>query len=310
MPATDILVQLQRASWRGIEFPVMSRDYGFQQEQSETKFIFIDKALISSLGLKNPTWRYTIPFREDIAKGPWRNLFVSVYPKFLKACEDRTRAELIDPIHGFKPAKCVSLREVLSPQRRDGIDVEVEFIEAPPEKPETAVRVPKTLQGAVGMAGQLDKALKKVNKQFQKPPPEPKNSPLDALTSVTDQVAVGIGKVTATFQDAAFRVEKSVASLERLKSASVAPTILAAKRLEFAILDLEAKNDPTGTKPLGRLTTTVDYSVAALAMKLGMSVQDLVRLNPFLARLRVAKAGTELRVFATTLNPDGATRAQ
>ncbi len=306
----DILIQLQRASWRGIEFPVASGEFGFQQSQSETSFIFVDKSLIESLGQKNPTWRYTIPFREDIAKGPWKNLFVDVYPKFLAACVDRTRGELIDPIDGFKPAKCVSVRRTLSPQRRDGVDLEVEFIEAPPEKPETAVRVPKTLQGAVGMAGAFDKALRKVNKQFQKPPPEPKNSPLDALSSVTDQVAVGIGKVTATFADAAFRVEKSVTSLENLKSASVAPTMLQAKRLQFAILDLEAKNDPTGTRPLGRLSTGVDYTVAALSMKLGMAIQDLIRLNPFLARTPLVKAGTEIRVFATTLSPDGAARAQ
>lgn len=307
---TDILIQLQRASWRGIEFPVASRDYGFQQEQSETKFIFRDLALIESLGKKNPTWRYTIPFREDIARGPWVNMFVSVYPRFLAACEDRTRGELIDPVHGFKPVKCVSLRETLTPARRDGIDVEVEFIEAPPEKPETAVRVPKTLQGATGMAGAFDKALAKVNRQFQKPPPEPKNSVLDAISSVTDQISVGVGKVTATFADAAFRVEKSVTSLENLKSASVAPTLLQAKRLEAAILDLESKNDPTGTKPLGHLTTTVDYTVAALSMRLGMQIQELIRLNPFLARTPLVKAGTDLRVTATVLSPDAAARSR
>lgn len=307
---TDVLVQLQRASWRGIEFPVLSRGFGFQQENSETKFIFRDKALIESLGQKNPTWRYTIPFREDIAKGPWVNLFTVVYPKFLAACVDRSRAELIDPVHGFKPAKCVSLSETLSPQRRDGIDVEVEFIEAPPEKPETAVRVPKTLQGAVGMAGQLDRQLRAVNRQFQKPPPEPKNSPLDALSSVTDQVSVGIDKVTAAFADAAFRVEKSVASLQELKSVSVAPTMLQAKRLQYAILQLEEETDPTGARVTRRLTTGVDYSIAALSMRLGMSIQELIRLNPFLRRTPLVKAGTELRVTAEVTEPDVAARSQ
>ncbi len=307
---TDILGQLQRASWRGIEFPISSREYGFQQEQSSIAFLFRDQQLVESLGKKNPTWRYTIPFREDIAKGPWVNMFVSVYPRFLAACEDRTRAELIDPIHGFKPAKCVSLREVLSPQRRDGIDVEVEFIHAPPEEPEQAVRIAKTLQGAVGVAGQLDKELKKVNRQFQKPPPEPKNSPLDALSSVTNQVSVGVDKIKATFADAAFRVEKSVDSLTALKSASVAPTMLQAKRLQFAILRLESETDPTGTKPLRRISTRADYTVAALAMKLGMATQELIRLNPFLARTPLVKANTELRVFAETLSPDAAARSR
>ncbi len=307
---TDILQQLQRASWRGIEFPVASREFGFQQAQSEVAYIFRDKQLVESLGQKNPTWRYTIPFREDIAKGPWVNLFVAVYPKFLEACVDRSRGELIDPVHGFKPGKCVSLRETLRPSGRDGVDVEVEFIEAPPEKPETAVRVPKTLQGATGMAGAFDKALAKVNKQFQKPPPEPKNSVFDAVSSVTDQIAVGIDKVKATFADAAFRVEKSVAGLQELKSASVAPTMLQAKRLQFALLQLESETDPTGTRPLRKLTTAADYTVAALAMRLGIAIQELIRLNPFLARTPLVKAGTELRVTAQVVEPNVAARSQ
>lgn len=307
---TNVLSQLQRASWRGLQFPITARDYGFQQEQQATSFIFRDEALIESLGKKNPTYRYTIPFREDIARGPWVNMFTVQYPKFLAACEDRTRDVLIDPVHGRKPAKCVSLRETLSTQRVDGIDVEVEFIHAPPEQPEQAVYVPKTIQGATGMAGALDKAVAKINRDRQLPPPDPKISVLDAISAVTGQVSAIGNKVTATFADAAFRVEKSRDMLESLKSASVAPALLQAKRLEVAILDLEAKNDPTGTKPLGRLTTTVDYTVAALSMKLGMAIQDLIRLNPFLSRTPLVKAGTDLRVTAQVLSPDAAVRSR
>lgn len=307
--STDILFQLQRAQWRGIEFPIVSRDYGFQQEHGETRFLFKDVSLIESLGKKNPTWRYTIPFREDIARGPWKNLYTVVYPKFLAACEDRTRDLLIDPVHGGKPAKCVSLRETLTAGRRDGIDVEVEFIHSPPEEPEQAVRVAKTIQGAIGQAGALDQAVKNINRDRQLPPPEAKNSPLDALSSVTDQISIGVNKVTAAFADAAFRVEKSVNSLENLKDTSVAPTILQAKRLQFAILDLEEKNDPTGTRPLRKLTLGADYTVAALSMRLGMTIQELVRLNPFLARTPLVKAGTELRVTAETVKPNAQPRA-
>jgi hypothetical protein len=76
-----------------------------------------------------------------------------------------------------------------------------------------------------------------------------------------------------------------------------------AARLRAALLDLEDRVDPIGAKPLRRLTTTVDYSISALAGKLGMKIQDLVRLNPALARSPLVRAGTDLRVFAAVTNP-------
>ena len=102
---TDILKSLQRASWREIEFPVMQvRDFGFQHDQAQHRYLFLDAQLIESLGRKNPTYKYIIPFREDIAKGPWANLFTQVYPDFLDACQDSSRGVLVDPAHGALPA--------------------------------------------------------------------------------------------------------------------------------------------------------------------------------------------------------------
>jgi len=301
---TDILSQLRRASWRGLEFPVSGRDFGFQQEQTEHRFIFRDTQLIESLGKKNPTYRYTIPFREDLAKGPWTNLFTQVYPQFLAACQDRTRATLVDPVHGGVPAKCMSLRETLSVTRRDGVDVEVEYVFAPAEA-ELASTVGvqiRGVQGARGIAGTFDRSIRKVDWK-QKVPPEPTINPLDFPASILNQVEVGLGQIHAAFADAAFRAEKAVDSLDRIRSASVAPTVREGKRLQAALIDFEERTDPTGTRPLRRISTGVDYTLSALARRLGIAIGELVRLNPILAREPLVKAGTELRVFADTLRP-------
>lgn len=302
---TDILAQLQRASWRQIEFPVMgTRDFGFQHAHAEHRYLFRDNELIESLGRKNPTYKYVIPFREDIAVGPWKNLFTSVYPDFLDACQDRTRGALVDPAHGALPAKCVSLREMLDVHKRDGVDVEVEFIRAPAEGDliEDLGTQIRTLEGAQASAGAFDKAVAKIP-FTQKAPPEPTISPLDAISAVTSQVSAAASKVTASLADAAFRVEKASAGIDSLKDATLQPALQQAARLRDALIGLEERTDPTGVRPLKKLSTKSDQTVSALATKLGMSIQDLVRLNPFLARTPLVQAGTDIRVFGDTIKP-------
>jgi prophage DNA circulation protein len=299
---TDILKQLIRGSWREIEYPISGREYGFAQEQARHRFIFRDNQLIESLGRESPTYRYTIPFREDIAKGPYENLFTRVYPDFLDACLDRTRGVLTDPVHGSLPAKCVSLREILDVNKRDGIDVEVEFIKAPQESDfaENLGTQLRTLEGAKGAAGLFDQELQKIDWK-QELPPENTINPLDFASSVGNQIEVAGGQVSAQLADMAFRLEKSVATIDRLRNPNLAPTRQRARRLQGAILALEDRVDITGTKPLRKVEVSANMTISALAAKVNMTVEQLLKLNPHLRRGPLVKAGTEIKVTADTL---------
>lgn len=316
---TDLLRQLQRTSWREIEFPISSREFGFQQSQSRHRYIFRDAELIESLGRDNPTWRYTIPFREDITVGGWENLFTAVYPDFLAACQDRSRGVLTDAVHGSKPAKCVSFREILDVNKRDGIDAEVEFIHAPSETDfefnlGTQIR---TLQGYASYARRFDNDLaaavgtarSAAGDEFALrdfTPPEPVMNPLDAISAAGSQVLLVQGKVTAALADSAFRLEKSVATIDALRNPNLAPTRTQARRLQAAALDLEDRTDVTGAKPLRKITTSANITVAALAGKLGVPLALLLKWNPFLRKSPLVKINTEIRVSAETLSkPNG-----
>jgi hypothetical protein len=305
---TDILGQLQRASWRQIEFPVMHvRDFGFEHEQSLKKFLFLDAQIVESLGRKNPTYKYIIPFREDIAKGPWKNLFTSVYPDFLDACQDRTRGVLVDPAHGALPAKCVSLRETLDVGRRDGVDVEVQFIRAPTEDDivEDLGTQIRTLEGARDSAGAFDAAIAKIP-SLQKAPPAPTINALDTISSIANQVEVSADQVTAAFADSAFRLEKTTASLKALGDPTVQPLLQQAARLKNALLNLNARSSATPHRPVRELTATSNQTVSAIAKKTGMSVKDLVALNPWMARSPLVASGRKVRVFADSIKPSNA----
>lgn len=280
--------------------------------------IFKDNQLIESLGRNNPTYRYTIPFREDITVGGWVHLFTEVYPDFLAACQDRTRGVLTDPVHGSRPCKCVSFREILDVNKRDGVDVEVEFIRAPAEDDfennlGTQIRTLKGYEGyarrfdndltaAVGKAVASDGSLRDI---VNANPPEASVSPLDAISAVGGQALLVQGKVSAALADSAFRLEKTVSTIDKLQNPDLAPLRLQARRLQMAAIDLEAKTDVTGTRPLAKLNTATTITVVALAASLGMPLQALLSLNPWMRRSPIVKADTQVRVFADTLAANG-----
>lgn len=281
---TDILRQLSPAAWRAIEFPITGRDYGFSQQQARHKFIFRNNEIVESLGHESPTYRYTIPFREDIAVGPYAHLFVEVYPRFLAACQDDTAGVLDDPFHGPVQCKCVSLREVVSVERKDGIDVEAEFIVAPdPEDvlEDLGAHI-ATLQGAGDVAGLFDAQVPLVDWK-QEPPPEPTHDIFDTISSIGDQLSVAGSKVTATLANVAFKMEKATASIDKLKNPNLAPLRQQARRLQLAALNLhdEATTPP---RPTELFKTTAEIGVIALAGLCRMTLADFLRLNPGLPR--------------------------
>lgn len=294
---TDVLKQFSPAAWRDIEFPITARDYGFSQQHASHKYIFRDNALIESLGRENPTYRYTIPFREDIAIGRYENLFTAVYPDFLAACQDRSEGILDDPFHGGIQCKCASLREIVDVGRRDGIDVEVEFIVAPSPSQlleDLGTRI-STRAGAEGMAGALDAEVALVDWQ-QELPPEPTLDPFSAIASIGDQIAAAGNRIGATMADVAFRAEKAADSVNRLRNPKLAPLAQQARRLAAAALDL-ADAPPELTRQIGDYIVPAEIGVIALAGRLRMSVEDFLKLNPGLPRTGRVPAGKRVRYF-------------
>jgi prophage DNA circulation protein len=303
---TDILKQLRPASFRGIGFPAAgTRDFGFAQEQAQHRFVFRDEQLIESLGRQNPTFRFSIPFREDIALGPWKNLFTEVYPRFLAACQDRTAGILVDPIHGNVRVKCVSFSESLDATRRDGVDVAVDFVFAPESTDDVASQfqqVATTLEGAAVQAVRFDQAALNLSPEtraqladFQRESPTARTDIFTAIRSVSDQVNQNRNRVSAQLQDAAYKMERTRESLDQARNPEVAPLRRDVARLELAArnLDESARRPPrpfrpvVAAEPIGRMAFATRYQV---------SVDDLIEFNPALANIFVIPIGYTVNV--------------
>ena len=139
----DVLKNLPRLSWRGIEVPVTHRSVRFEHEHVAHKFSYRDGQIVEALGYRNWIFSYTIPFREGMRSELYEHLFTEVHPKFVEACRDRTEDLLIDPVLGSFTARCQSLGADTDPSRRDGEDLQVSFIHSP--KPDEEDRAAPTI---------------------------------------------------------------------------------------------------------------------------------------------------------------------
>jgi hypothetical protein len=295
---TDMLVKLTHASWRGIQFPTVDRD-------------FRDDELIESIGRENPTYRYTIPMREDIAKGPWKNLFVKVYPKFLNACLDRTNGLLDDPVHGILQAKCVSLEETLTSGRRDGVDVTASFVSSPDEdfSREDLGAVLSTLEGARGVAaffdketGKLSAATKKQIADLNKGSEFAKVDLFSFTTGVIDQINLTQNKLLSKVGQVVSKAERLDKSLGRLKEPKSHSLRNSARRLEQTSRNLvdHATGSTVGkNKRVRQYVVPADIGRLALASVLHTDIGDFLKLNPGLASTPTVRSGTRVFYFET-----------
>jgi hypothetical protein len=309
----DIFRSFQECSWRDIAFPVVGdRQFGFQHEHEEHRFIFKDVQLIESLGRRNPTWSYEIPFREGVARGRWKNLFTEVYPKFLAACYDRTAGTLVDYVHGPKRVKCTQLRESLSRQSgADGVSVTAEFVLAPLDSETDLGQGVENLQGAQEAASSLDRNLDSGNlspetraqlAELNRDPGRGKTNIFDVPHLVGSAVLRDRQRITAQMQDVTFRLNRTVDTLDAAADPSLAQERQAARSLALAAFRFA--DDPRaravsviggGRKPNNIRTVESDTTVSALAAKYSVPMSAFLILNPSLASSPRVKRGTKIR---------------
>jgi hypothetical protein len=295
---SDALRLLAPFEWRGQVYPVSARDYGFRHEGSPVSIQYRDGQLYDMTGAQSPTYRYTIPMRQDIAIGTYKNLFTEALPILFAAMRDRSTGLLVDPIHG--PAKCKpqTYAESLNLGMRDGIDLEVEMVESPDLTDEDEVFKPLSAEGLTSDAGALDEEIQRVDWQ-QEPSPEPTVDILDAISGVGAQIDANVGKFNSGLHKYAFQMEKIEAQAKRLENPDGWQIARSARRNRAAALKLaERTRDPS--KRVVRVLVKYGKTISGAAAEAGMTVQELIRLNPSLAALGHVPAGTPLYTLKTS----------
>jgi hypothetical protein len=292
---TDVFKDMPRFSWRGIEVPIVARDVGFTHANAQHTYVFRDQQVIEPLGAKNWTFRYTLPMRQGIARGPYRDLFLEVLPRLIDACRDRSAGELYDPVLGFFRCQPVDFSSTTDFDRRDGEDVTVEFLWSPEEgEIDLAGADLGMLPTARQEGAALDAQVDAIFRSRQLPSPEPSVNPLDAITGIVRQIGTYGQQVQAGFAAYATKIQNMEAAIVALEEPDLAPTIRASRNLRDAARQRAAKVlDPLGT--VRTLTTDAASNVAAIASAIGLTPEELLEANPSLAQSPEVPAGTLIR---------------
>ncbi len=290
----DALGKLPYFEWRDTKYPVLSRSVSFAHEGAEHRIQYRENDFIEQLGPHSLTFTYTLPMRQGIAKGPYKDLFTTGYDQLFVDCRDRTPGTLVDPRVGIYDCVPVSWSDDMDVNKRDGTDIRVEFKHSP-KIDEVDIALGFTVQGVGDAAGALDAELTKVDWE-QEPSPEPTMDALNAISGFGAQLEAQGGKVSAALEDFAYKNEKLEQQIDRLQNPDVWPLKRAARRNRAAAVAL-GKRAADPTKEIRTTVTSHTRTLTTLAAELDMTVQQLLEQNPVLARLPYVPAGTTVNVL-------------
>jgi hypothetical protein len=301
---SDVFKDAQIAQFRSVQFPIASWEATFSHDTVEHGLQYRDNKLIEITGGKNLTFNYTIPFRADIAKGPYPNLFRVSFPLFWQVFQDKSRGELVDPIFGVRQGVPGQITFTADPNRRDGIDAQVSFIEQPDLAEEGEVDTVPTPASVTSDARRLDDEVEAIDWE-QEEPPEATADPLSAIAGAGAQINQSAGRVAAQLHNTAARCEKVEDQAEELEDPeTTAQVIRGARRVNVSSRRLADRAQNPG-RTIRKIETNAWRSHTELAREFGMTVEELLDINPDLALTPSVPPGTEVNRYADDRNAAG-----
>ncbi len=303
----DPLHLLMPLQWRGVEYPVTSRNVTFAHESVQHKLQRRNQDLVEQTGAHNFVFTYTIPMREGIFKGPYKNLFTQGLARLLKDFRNREPGQLLDPVYG--EFRCVpsSYTDDTDVMKTDGTDIRVEFTYAP-EDGDTDVVNPFSLMELVDDGRNLEVAVQQLAalaetddelaaiqefEQFEGE--EGGTDVLSAINGAGQQILGQSDRIAAYLDDVAFRAEKIEDTADRLENPDGWQLKRSARRVRDTATRLKRRtDDPAARTKI--VTMRFARSMTSLAAETGHTVAELLRLNPQLTRSPLIPAGAQVLI--------------
>ncbi len=302
----DVLGRMISPSWRGVEFPCGEWEFGFEQDHAEHKFPDKDGALVEATGRSPATYTFTAFFRNGLdAKAIVPTASLPLYPtqwrKFIAACLDRTTGSLVHPELGPINVKLKSCKTKASLDKRDGVDVDVTFVESPLAEDELTdlLKQPSPMGAALANAGSLDDAVGNID-----PVPEYPDSispslldSMKQLSGALQQFRLGIGNIGSLVDSYLDGIADMRAAL--VKNGNPAKTLKAIQALDAcftAVAQVAADAKPKG-RPVTVAIVQGPATPDAIAAFFGTPVDDFLRMNPLAADRSVVPKDSQVLVY-------------
>lgn len=302
--STDVLKLLPPLMWRGINYPIISRDVGFAHESVQHKLERRNEDLVEQTGARNMTFSYTFPMREGLFKGPYKSMFIEGLRKLLADCRNKTPGILVDPVYGEYRCVPASYQDGMDLGKRDGTDIKVEFLHSPEEGASSAPEMPTIRKTIIEGINTTDEAAKLAEvagtpaaaKVVLTKPKEPGNDgQTDLLSAINGVYRQGLNvaeRLNAIIENEVFRLRK----LEDTANELIGPNAWIVRRSSRLARDSASalKSQSFSPVPVRVVVNASPRSVTSLAATLGISVADLIRANPSLSRSPIVRAGTNV----------------
>jgi hypothetical protein len=295
----DMGAQMLTAKFRNAEFPVVSWSFGFDHAQAQHLYVDRDAGIIEATGRNPARYQFNAVFRAGLMDRTL--IYPDLWRLFVAACSDRSTATLVHPELGEVSAKCVRCHTSYDPNRRDGVDVDLEFVEASSTEDELdSVLKAKSPTSSLGAALDLDSALGSIP-NMPELPEELGPSALESIRKLSGAIAsvkAGVGNIAGTidsYLSALTQLQEEIASLD---DPSSWPAIEACERLFVSLLEV-ADDATRKSKPVAPVVVAATASPSAVADFFRMKLDDFLALNPRVASRTEVEAGTEVFVHVT-----------
>jgi hypothetical protein len=283
--SVDILEQLVGPEWKNVPFPMSQLRNAGGADLIEHKRPGKNKYHVESTGTNNLVIATTIPFRNNIVPGPsekWsgRKPYPELFRAFLDACEEGTTGPLIHPELGRIYCKARHWDWTYDPNRRDGVDFEVEWIESPLELDKPPTFEPSPVASAIALAEQLDEQLV----ELQPPPPELLEDPVSfsdlfrSLQAFPDTFTLMSKKIGGVFHRVAAKLDRLEQAMKRFIDTRWWPILDGMEHLRAVTFDLERKFG-SNARPIREFLVRVPSTMATLAQLLQQDMDEMIRLN-------------------------------
>lgn len=284
----DVFAATELASFRGAEFVCGPLSWSFDQQHAVHTYPDRDAGYVESTGRNPAIFSFVAIFRRGVVgPGGGRDAYPTNFQRLQGACADRTAGELVHPLIGTLKAKCQRFDVQADPNRRDGVDVNVSFIEATDREDELVDLLGQTsaLGSAYDGARSFDSAYSGLVPAPPELPDSLKPSLLDSIKQLSGalaQVRLGVGNMISQVEGYASAINDLTDQVIALDNPKNYPAIQALEKVFAAVLRL-GQEAQKRTRPVRPVLLPRAMSVAEAAGAYATPIGEFCRLNPLAA---------------------------
>lgn len=297
MADNTTLSQRPECQWRDIIFPITSREVRFGIKLAEYPILY-RRQMTEALLVGAKVFTYDIPATDGLKVKPYAQWFSVSFEKFHAAFANRTVGALQDPVYGGLQAIPYEWSDTISVADRNGARIRASFVEYVSDGMLESEPV-GALAGKAGFyAKSLDDAILKLPKtSLPSLPGTSFTQMISQIKGIGDQIIRQGQRATGMLQDIASHCMALVDTFDRLANPGESIGAKAAAVALHKVVRELIKRVSNPTKMVKVIVTSTTILVAALAAQYGISMGELLALNPDLVKRTRVPPGTQVKIY-------------